>query len=167
MKTKFLFLALLGFLTFGTVNAQRMAYVDVSSLLDALPDYKNAQTELDRIAEQWKQDIDKEYKKIDEMYRKFRAEQVLLSDTDKKKREDDIVAAEKTVRDLQKTKFGTEGELFKKRQALIKPIQDRVYKAIENYANEKGYDFIFDKGSAGFLFATDKLDKTQEVLKKL
>ena len=98
------------------------------------------------------------------MYSKFQAEQVLLSEDMKKQREDEIVAKEKEVRELQRQKFGPEGALFKKREELVKPIQDRVYGAIEKYAQDKGFDFIFDKGSAsGMLYADKRYDKTEDI----
>lgn len=164
---KNLFLALM--LTAGTlsVNAQKIAYVDVNAVLESIPEYKTAQTQLDQVAEQWKQDIQAEYKKIEDMYRKFQAEEVLLSEQAKKQREDEIVNKEKAVRDMQKSKFGMDGELSKKRQTLVKPIQERVFKAIQNYATEKGYDFIFDKANSSMLFANEMHDKTQDIIKKL
>lgn len=148
-------------------QAQRIAVVDVNSVLESIPEYKTAQTELDRVAEQWKQEIEREYKKIDEMYRKYQAEEPLLSETARKQREDEIVAKEKTVRELQKQRFGAEGELFKKRQALVKPIQERVFNAVNAYAKDKGFDFIFDKASTGILFANDTMEKTEDIIKKL
>lgn len=165
MKKFLLFFALA--LTAATASAQRFAYVDVSAIMDAVPEYKTAQQEIDRVSEQWKQEIQREYQKIDEMYRKFQADQVFLNENDRKRREDEIVQKEKDVREMQKTKFGPEGELAKKRQTLVKPIQEKVYKAINAYAQEKGLDFILDKGSAGLLFANDTYDKTQDIIKKV
>lgn len=151
-----------------SVQAQRVAYVDVDKIMSSIPDYKTAQQQLDQTAAKWKQEISVEYSKIDEMYRKYQAEQVLLSESARKQREDAIVAQEKKVREMQKQKFGTEGALFKKRQELVKPIQDKVYAAIDKYATDRGYDFIFDKSSGvNILFAAPRLDKTQDVLKKL
>lgn len=166
---KKLFLVLLAaFMVQATVDAQRIAYVDVNLILESIPDYREAQRTLDQTAEQWKQEITQEYNKIDEMYRKYQAEQVLLSDAARQQREDEIINKEKVVRDLQKRRFGPEGELFQKRQELVKPIQDKVYSAIEEFATDRSYDFIFDK-SAGItiLFANPQYDKTQDILKKL
>ena len=101
------------------------------------------------------------------MYNKYQAEQVLLSEDARKQREEEITQKEKEVRDLQKQKFGTDGALFQKRQELVKPIQERVYSAIERYANEKGYDFIFDKGTAGIIFSGAKFDLTEDISKAL
>ncbi len=158
------------FLAFATVqsNAQRIACVDINQMLESIQDYKTAQEELDKIAAKWRQEIAQEYDQIKSMYNKYQAEQVLLSDDARRQREDEIMAKEKQVRDMQKAKFGPEGDLFKRRQDLVKPIQDKVYAAIETFANEKGYDFIFDKSSsAGIIFSNARYDKTNEILDSL
>lgn len=167
MKKVFLAIALVAATTIAA-TAQRFCYVDVNKILDKVPEYKNAQSGLDKTAEQWKQEIAAEYAKIDEMYRKYQAEEVLLGEQARKTRQDEITNKEKQVRELQKQKFGADGALFKKRQELVKPIQDKVYTAIEQYANDRGYDFIFDKGSTqGMLFASPKNDRTDDIIKKL
>ena len=168
MTKKFVSTALLTLAIAAMAMAQRIAYVDVTAVLESLPDYQKAQEQLDKIATQWRQEIAQEQDKIKGMYSKFQAEQVLLSEDMKKQREDEIVAKEKEVRELQRQKFGPEGALFKKREELVKPIQDRVYSTIEKYAQDKGFDFIFDKGSAsGMLFADPRYDKTEDVKKIL
>ena len=102
------------------------------------------------------------------MYNKYQAEQVLLSDDARKQREDEIMDFEKSVREKQKQRFGAEGDLFRKRQELVRPIQDKVFAAIDEYAQDRGYDLIFDKaGSTGLLFATDEFDKTEDIRRKL
>ncbi|MEO6759936.1 MAG: OmpH family outer membrane protein [Saprospiraceae bacterium] len=152
----------------GFVGAQRIAFVDVTAVLESLPDYQKAQQQLDQVATQWRQDIAQEQDKIKGMYSKYQAEQVLLSEEMKKTREDDIMTKEKDVRELQRQKFGPEGALFKKREELVKPIQDKVYAAIQQYAQSQSYDFIFDKGSAsGMLYADKKNDKTEDIKKLL
>lgn len=151
-----------------TVQAQRFAYVDVDKILAAIPEYKTAQSTLDQTASKWKQEIAQKYRQIDELYRRYQAEQPLLSESAKKQREDEIVNKEKEAREFQKEKFGPEGALFKKRQQLVKPIQDRVYAAIEQYAIDRGFDFIFDKsGGVSILYANPKNDKTDDILKRL
>ena len=151
-------------------NAQRIAFVDVTDILESLPDYKKAQDQLDNVATQWRQEIAQEQDKIKGMYSKYQAEQVLLSEEMKKQREEEIMNKEKEVREMQRQKFGPEGALFKKKEELVKPIQDKVYAAIEKYAQDKGYEFIFDKGSAsGMLYGDKKNDKTEDlktILKK-
>jgi outer membrane protein len=144
--------------------AQRIAYVDVTAILDGLPDYQKAQEQLDQIATQWRQEIAAEQDKIKGMYSKYQAEQVLLSEEMKKTREEEIMVKEKEVRELQRQKFGPEGALFKKREELVKPIQDKVYLTIAQFAESKGFEFIFDKGSAsGMLFASKQYDKTEDL----
>jgi len=151
-----------------TSYAQRVAYVDVGVILTSMPEYGSAQRTLDQTAEKWKQEIETEYAKIEEMYRRYQAEQVLLSDKARKQREDEIVEKEKAVRGMQQKRFGPEGELFKKRQELVKPIQDKVYNAIQEYAAEKSLDLIFDKSSGvSIIFANPQYDKTKDILKKL
>ncbi len=159
-----LFLTLL---TIG-VNAQRFAIVDVSDILNKTADYQTAQTELDKVAANWRQEIAEQYDEIKSLYNKYQAEQVLLSDQARTEREEAIMSKEKQVRELQKQRFGPEGDLFRRRQELVQPIQDKIYTAIEEYANNRGYDAIFDKsGSAGIIFANDELDKTDDILREL
>jgi len=152
----------------ATAQAQRIAYVDVNLVLESIQEYQNAQKELDRVAAGWRSEIAQEYDKIKAMYNRYQAEQVLLSDDARKQREEEIMNKEQAVREMQKEKFGPEGELFKKRQELVKPIQDKVYAAIEEYASDRGYDFIFDKGgAAGILYANTRYDVTADVLQRL
>ncbi len=164
MFKKISFALVLAALTTASSFAQRIAYVDVTAILESLADYQKAQEALDKTATQWRQDIALEQDKIKGLYSKYQAEQVLLSEEMKKTREDEITAKEKEVREMQRQKFGPEGALFKKREELVKPIQDRVYGSIQKFATEKGFDFIFDKGSAsGMLFADPKYDKTEDI----
>lgn len=157
--------AILGFLT---GNAQKIAVVDINEVLSSLPEYKDAQDQLDKTAAQWRQEISLEFDKIKSMYNKFQAEQVLLSAEDKTLREDEIIKKEASVREMQKAKFGPEGALFQKRQEMVAPIQDKVFAAIESYAAEKGFDIIFDKGGAtGLLFTNAEYDKTTDLKKRL
>jgi outer membrane protein len=154
--------------TFFTMDAQRIAIVDINSILSDLTEYKQAQTEVDKIAAAWRQEIGVEYDKIKSMYNKYQAEQVLLSEDAKVEKENEIMEAEKNVREMQKQRFGPEGDLFQKRQELVQPIQEKVFAAIEEYAGDRGYDIIFDKGStAGILFTSDEYDKTDDIKKKL
>jgi outer membrane protein len=145
-------------------TAQRIAYVDVNDILESLPEYQKAQEQLDKIATQWRQEIAVEQDKIKGMYSKYQAEQVLLSEEMKKQREEEIMNKEKEVRELQRQKFGPEGALFKKREELVRPIQERVFNAIQKYAEDRGYEFIFEKGSAsGMLYADKRYDKTEDL----
>jgi len=150
------------------LNAQRIAIVDITRVLEELPDYRTAQGELDKIAANWRQEIALEYDQIKAMYNKYQAEQVLLSEDAKKQKEDEIMEREKLVREMQRDKFGPEGALFRKRQDLVQPIQERVYAAIQNYAEDRGFDFIFDKGgTGGLIFSNDEYDKTDDIIRLL
>jgi outer membrane protein len=149
-------------------HAQRYAVIDSKYILEKLGDYKESQIKLDQFSSQWQQEIEKKQAELDKMYKDYDAEQVMLSNELKKKREDELYNREKEVRDLQKKYFGFEGDLFKKRQELIKPIQDKVYVAIQKLAIERSYDFILDKSEGiTVIFADPKLDKSDEVLKFL
>jgi outer membrane protein len=151
-----------------TANAQRIATVDINQILEQLSEYQTAQKQLDDTAAKWQREINEEYDQIKGMYSRYQAEQVLMSEEVRTQKEEEIMNKEKEVREMQKSKFGPDGALFKKRQELVRPIQDRVYKAIEGYANSKGFDFIFDKGgSAGIIFSNARFDKTEDILKAL
>jgi outer membrane protein len=148
--------------------AQRYAVIDSKYILDKMPEYKEAQKKLDDFSKMWQQEIDQKSANVDRMYKEYDAEQVMLSDDLKKKREDEIYNKDKEVRDLQRKRFGYEGDIFKKRQELIKPIQDKVYNAIQKLAAAKLYDFILDKSEGiTVIFADPKLDKSDDVLKEL
>lgn len=154
--------------SFTTVHAQKIALVDINEVLESLPEYQQAQTEIDRIAAEWRQEIAQEYDKIKSMYNKYQAQQVLLSAEAQKQKEDEIVAKEAEVRELQRRRFGPEGDLFLKRQELVAPIQEKVFSAIDDYATDRGYDIILDKGgSTGLLFANDEYDKTEDIKNRL
>ena len=151
-----------------TVNAQRYAIIDTKYILDKIPDYKDAQKKLDEFSEQWQREIDGRQVELDQMYRNFEAEQVMLSEELRKKREDELFNKEKELRDLQKRRFGFEGDLFKKRQELVKPIQDKVYNAVQKLAVARQYDFILDKSEGiTVIFADPKLEKSDDVLKEM
>ena len=165
---KFLILATCFLLLATASNAQRYAVIDSKYILDKLPEYKEAQKLLDQFSEQWQQEIDQKQALVDKMFKDYDAEQVMLSDVLKKKREDELYNKEKELRDLQKKRFGFEGDLFKKRQELIKPIQDRVYNAVQKLAVEKQYDFILDKSEGiTVIFADPKLDKSADIIRNL
>jgi outer membrane protein len=152
----------------GTVQAQKYAIIDTRYILDKMPDYKEAQKQLDEVAANWQKDIDARQAELDGMYKSYEAEQVMLSDELKKKREDQLFNKEKDMRDLQRKRFGFEGDLFKKRQELIKPIQDKVYNAVQKMAVSRGYDFVLDKSEGiTIIFADPKLDKSEDILKDL
>lgn len=167
MKKLFL-LAAISLTLAATTQAQKYAIIDTKFILDKMPEYKTAQKQLDDIAATWQKEIDRMQQDLDKMYRDFEAEQVMLSDDLKKKREDQLFVKEKALRDLQRSRFGFEGELFKKRQELIKPVQDKVYNAVQKLAVQRGYDFILDKSEGiTVIFADPKLEKSEDVLREL
>jgi outer membrane protein len=124
-----------------TNYAQKFAYVDTEYILSLLPDYKSAQNKLNELAEKWQKDVDTKYESIDKMYKEYQAEKILLTPEQQKSREDDIINKEKEAKQFQQDKFGYEGELFKKRQELVKPIQDKVFEAIQKIAKNDVLDF--------------------------
>lgn len=165
---KSLIIAMVIIATALTADAQRFAYVNTDYILKNIPEYKAAQDQIDKITTEWRAEVDKKQKEIDDLYRNFQNEQYLLTEEQKKTKVGEIEAKEKAIKDYQKTKFGYEGELFQKRQELVKPIQDKVYEAIEKFAKERGYDFIFDKSSSTtLLYANAENDKSDDIIKKL
>jgi outer membrane protein len=167
MKRIILSLALLLTLTVAA-NAQHYCIIDSKYILEKMQDYKDAQAKLDAMSKAWQGDIDKQMDEVDKMYKAYQAERAMLSDDMRKTREDEIVQKEKAAKDLQKQRFGYEGELFKKRQEMIKPIQDKVYNAVQKMATAKSYDLVLDKaGGVTMFYADPKLDKSDDVLKLL
>jgi outer membrane protein len=165
---KIFYLILISFLVSFTSSAQRYAIIDSKYVLDKLPEYSNAQKKLNEFSLLWQTEIDQKQVAVDKMYKDYDAEAVMLPENLKKKREDELYNKEKELRDLQRQRFGFEGDLFKKRQELVKPIQDRVYNAVQKLAVEKQYDFILDKSEGiTIIFADPKLDKSDDILKLL
>lgn len=148
--------------------AQKIVYVDTDKVLNSMPDYKEAQKDIDRITQKWQKEIQDKYAEIENMYKAYQAEEILLTEDLKQRRQEEIIEKEKALKDLQKAKFGHEGELFQKRQELVKPIQDEIYAAIQKMATQSAYDFVLDKSSGiSILFANDKYDKTGEIMRAL
>ncbi len=158
--------AIFTFMSITSVSrAQKYAYVNTQYILDNMTEYKTAQQQLDNLSINWQKEIEDKYAIIDKLYKAYQAEQILLTDEMKKKRQDEITSKEKDVKDLQKQRFGYEGDLFKKKQDLVKPIQDKVYNAVKKMATDLGYAVIFDKSSdLIMLFANPKYDKSDEIL---
>jgi len=158
----FIFIVQLGF-------SQKFGYVDTEYILKNIPSFDASQKKLDQYSEEWQKEIETIFSDIDRMYKEYQAEKVLLTDKLRVKRENEIIAREKEAKDLQKKYFGQDGELFAKRQELIKPIQDDIYNAIKEVAEEANLDFIFDSGSSSvnILFANPKYDRSDDILQKL
>jgi len=149
-------------------SAQKYAIIDTKYILNKLPEYSAAEKRLEQLSMQWQAELDTMQSQLDKMYKNYDAEQYMLSDDLKKKREAELFNKEKDVRDMQKKRFGYEGDLFKERQKLVKPIQDKVYNAVQKMAVGRGYDFILDKSEGiTVIFADPKLDKSDELLREL
>lgn len=152
----------------GAVSAQKFCYVDTDYILAQSPAYQSAQTELNNLSIQWQKEVEAKFAEIDVMYKNFNQEKILMTDELRVKREAEIVQKEKEAKDFQKSKFGVDGELFKKRQELIKPIQDQVFTAVKQMAERDGYGVVFDKASdLTMLYTNPKYDKSDEVLEIL
>ena len=161
-KIKFL---ILFFLITNHSLAQKFAYVDTDYILAKIPEYNQAQDKLDNYSKGWQEEIEITMQKIEKMYRSYQSEQILLTEEMKSAREDMIFAEEKKVQDLQIKYFGPEGMLFSKRQELIKPIQDKIYDAIQQVATNNKYSVIFDSSSdLIMLYTNNNLDKSDKVL---
>jgi outer membrane protein len=156
-------------LLFSNVSfAQKFGYVDSEFILNKMPAYTAAQKEIDKLSANWQKDIEGMYQNIDKMYKAYQAEEVLLTDEMKKKRQNEIVEKEKEVKEYQKKIFGFEGSVFKKRQELIKPVQDDVYDAIEKVAKKRQLQIVFDKSSELVMLYTNPVhDYTEYVLEEL
>jgi outer membrane protein len=168
MKKIVLFIVLLPLFGLNTTFAQRFAYVDTEYILDMLPEYKSAQKQLDLIAETWQKEAEEKKAEIDKMQKDFQAEQILLTEELKKKKEAEIKAKETDLKEFMNKKFGYEGDLFKKRQELVKPLQDKVFDACQKIAKQSALDFIFAKGGEMIMmYSNAKYDKSDEVLIEL
>ena len=149
-------------------QAQKFATVDMGYIMKNIPAYESANEQLNQVSKKWQAEVDAKMKEVQQLYKNYQTELVFMSDEMKVKREEEIVAKEKAAQELKRSYFGPEGELFKKRESLMKPIQDEVYNAIQELSNTKGLDLIFDKSSAmSAIFVSQKLDISDEVLKKL
>ena len=148
--------------------AQKFAFVDTDYILKKIPSYKAAQEQLDKLSEQYQKEIEERYAEVDKMYKDYQAEKVLLTEEMKKKREEEIIAKARDTKELQMKYFGKDGMLFKKREELVKPIQDQVFNTVKEIAVEGGYAVIFDSSaSPNMLYTNPRHDKSEEVLQKL
>ena len=161
---KLLLLIAISFLTLN-IQAQKFAYVDTDYILNKIPDFKQAQDKLDALSTDWQKEIENKYADVEKMYRAYQQEQVLLTTDMKEKREEAIINKETDAKNLQKKYFGPEGSLYIKRQELIKPIQDKIYDAIQQLSAENKYAIIFDSSSdLIMLYKNDNYDKSDKIL---
>jgi len=162
---KILLILVVSFLTISTTQAQKFAYVDTDYILNKIPEFKQAQDKLDDFSADWQKEIEGKYADVEQMYRAYQQEQVLLTDEMKTKREEAIITKENGAKNLQKKYFGPEGELYSKRQELIRPIQDKIHDAIQQLAANNKYQVIFDSSSdLIMLHKNNNLDKSDKIL---
>lgn len=166
---KYLILLLIALGSFVSVHAQKFALIDMEYIMRNIPAYERAGEQLNQISKKWQAEVEALDNEAKTLYRNYQNEAVFLSEAQKKDREDKIVKKEKDAADLKKKYFGPEGELYKKRTALLQPIQDEVYNAVKAVAQAKGFQLILDRASegAGIIFASPAIDISNEVLAKL
>lgn len=165
-KIILLFTLLIGFAAAG--NAQKFALIDMEYILKNISTYETAQEQLEVMSKRWQGEVEKAQQEVKNMYKSYQTDLVFLSGEQKTARENAIVEKEKSLQELNKKYFGPEGELFKKREALVKPIQDDIYNAVKEISEAKGYQLILDRASAeSVIFASPRIDISNEVLAKL
>ena len=162
----FLLLVLVGFQQVGL--SQKYGYVDTEYILEKIPEYTEAQNLINEMSKGWQNEIENKYKEVERKQQEFQAEAILLPDDMKEKRKAEIMKLQKEARELQSKRVGVEGDLFDKRKELIKPIQDKVFDAIQQLASQQNYAFIFDKANqSNLLYGDSKYDLSDQVLRKM
>jgi len=156
-------------LSFYNLSAQKFAYIDTEYILKNIPEYEEAQKQLDELSERWENQIERKYEQIAKKREDYQAEEILLTENMKNKRREEIIKLEDEAKELKKEKFGVDGELFKKRKELIKPIQEKIYKAVQETANIGRYSIIFDKASRGLtmVYTNPQYDKSDDILRRM
>ncbi len=168
MKKNFLIMTMALFGLLSVSKAQKVVVVDMDYILKKIPQYESANDQLNQLSNKWQKEIEAQQAELQTLYKNYQTELVFLSAEMKKRKEEEIIAKEREVNEQKKNYFGPEGEMFKKREALIKPIQDEIYNAIQELSNRKKYEIILDKKSnAGIIFATPKIDISDEVLEQM
>ena len=167
MKKKVLMLALM-LMTVMAMSAQKFALIDMEYIRKNVPAYERANEQLNQVSKKWQAEVEALNTEASTLYKNYQNEVVFLSQEQKKQRQDDILAKEKEASELKKKYFGPEGELFKKREALMTPIQDEIYNAVKDIADQRGYSLVVDRSAnAGIVFGSPKIDISNEVLQKL
>jgi outer membrane protein len=165
---KHLFFLVLFVFGTGFAFSQKYGYIDSDFILNKMPEYSQAKEKMDKLAERWTQEIEERYTVLKSKKDNFAREEVLLPSEERKKREEEIQKLENDALEMQKTRFGVKGDYFQKRQELIKPIQDKVYNAMQTVASKRNYTFVFDKANqSNLIYADSKYDISDEVLKEL
>ncbi len=167
MKKLFISLLLLISVSIGAFS-QRFAYVDTDYILENIPEYNDVQDILNELSARWQKEIETKYAEVEKLYRSYQAESALLPADLKKKKEEEIISKERAVKDFQQSKFGPEGELYKRRMELVQPIQEKIFNVINEIAETRNYDFILDKaGNTNILYSNPRLDLSDDVLDQL
>jgi len=166
MKKILLSLATL-FLAFNFSFSQKICHVDTEYILGKIPAYVEAQKEIEELSTGWQAEIEATYREVDSLFKVYQKDAVLLTEEMKIKKQEQIIAKEDAAKKLQLKYFGTEGEMYQKRQELVKPIQDNVYNALKEIAEAGGFDYIFDVKTGEILYASDEKDESDAVVKKL
>lgn len=162
------FTLLIAMVSFASSYAQKFALVDMEYILKNVPAYERANEQLNQISKKWEGEVEALLQEVETMYKKYQSEVVFLSEAQKTKTEEAIMAKEKEASDLKKKYFGNDGELFKKRQSLMAPIQDEIYNAVKDICDQRGYQLVIDRASGGsIIYASPKIDISDEVLQKL
>lgn len=165
---KSIFILLLLFAASFTVNAQKYALIDMEYILKNIPAYERANEQLNQTSKKWQSEVEKIAEEAKALYKSYQSEAVFLSDEQKNNKEEEIIAKEKEAAELRRQYFGPEGELYKKQESLMKPIQDEIYNAVKEIATQKGYAMVIDRASASSLiFASPSIDISNDVLTKL
>ena len=166
MKKFFIFLFIIS--TTTLVNAQKYGFINSEYILSKMPEYKEAKDRLDKMADRWTKEVDERNKVLSQKKELFIKEEVLLPNEEKEKRQEEIQKLDNEIIELQQSRFGVSGEYFQKRQELVKPIQDKVYDAMQKIATKRGYSFVFDKANqSNLVFADKKYDLSDEIIKEL
>lgn len=167
MKKNLLMIALLFFVSLAT-NAQKFALIDMEYILKNIPSYERANEQLNQISKKWQSEVEAVALEAQTLYKNYQSEAVFLSEEQKTRKEEEIVAKEKEAQELKRKYFGPEGELYKKRESLMAPIQDEIYNAVKEISDTKGYSVVVDRASAAsIIYASPKIDISNEVLVKL
>lgn len=168
MKKTLFLLGLFMALAVGSIQAQKFALIDMEYILGKIPAYESGNKQLENISQQWQSEIDKSAQEVEAMYKKYQADLVFLAGEEKTKRENEIVAKENEINALRNKYFGQQGELMKRREAIMKPIQDNIYEAVKDIAAASSYQVIVDRASAStIIFASPSIDISDQVLARL
>ncbi|MEL7533519.1 MAG: OmpH family outer membrane protein [Bacteroidota bacterium] len=152
----------------GVAMAQKIGYVDSNYIMEQIPEYEQAQTEIENISKKWQDELERRYQSIEQMYTDYTAEEVLLPEAVRQERQEEIFQAEREAKEYREEKFGYSGELFRLQESKVQPIQDKVFKAVEAVAARKRFDFVFDKaGEVTWLYTNATYDLTTDVLEEL